>query len=175
MGRRSEKGKVIPMTKRKLRFNPVDALILAVIAAAVVLVVFLFGGGSDAEAVAEAQNTTAAIEYVIEIKEVDSSIRRSLAAGQPVEDAVTRRQIGELKAFSETPMEMAGFHFADDEEIYSEMDGMINVLLTVKAQAEESDAAFTVDGYEIRVGKQISVILPEFQGYGYCVSLTKLG
>jgi len=160
------------MIKRKFRFNPIDFLILVVIAAAVVILVSVFD--SNADPAADQTLKTANIEYVIEIKDVDDSIRRSLAAGQKVEDAVNRKDIGILKAFSETTTEAAGFDFENNREIYSDAEGRINLTLTVTAQAVETDSAFTVDGCEIRVGKQMSVILPEFQGYGYCISLNKL-
>ncbi len=161
------------MTKRKLRFTFVDVLILALLAAAATLLFLVFGGKSEADSTELPKNTMAKIEYVIEIKEVDANILRALTPGQEVEDAVTRRKIGVLKAYSESPTEKPGFDFENNEEVYSEADGLINLTLTVTADAVESDAAFTVDNFEIRVGKQISVILPEFQGAGYCISLTK--
>ncbi len=160
--------------KRKLRFTPVDLLILVVLAAAVALVAFLFGGKDETDVVPVVQNTPATIEYVIEIREVDANVHRAFAAGQVVEDAINRRSIGVLKAFYEAPTEKKGLDFESNEEVYTPVDGQVNLMLTVTAQAVESESAFTVDGYEIRVGKGISLILPEFQGYGYCISLTKL-
>ena len=47
----------------------------------------------------------------------------------------------------------------------------ITIRITVEAQAVETDRAFTVDGCEIRVGEQYSLMLPDFYAVGYCIEL----
>ena len=161
------------MTDRKIRFNLVDVLILLILAAAAALVAFVFMGKGGNESAATTQPAT--IEYVIEIKNLDSSLQDTMAVGQLVEDSVERKIIGELKAISKSDAKATYFNYTTGEEEYSVVDGKVTLTLTVRAQAAESDESFTVNGYEIRVGKQISVILPGFQGSGYCIGLTKLG
>lgn len=160
------------MTKRKLRFNFVDILIILILAAAVALVAVVFIGGFGKESASETRPAT--IEYVVEIKNLDSSLQDTFAVGQTVEDAVERKIIGELKAVSKTETQQVNFNYTTGEEEYSVVEGRIDLTLTIRAQAEESDVSFTVDGYEVRVGKHISIILPGFQCNGYCIGLTKL-
>ncbi len=161
------------MTKRKIRFNFVDLLILLILAAAVALVAFVFVGGFGKGAASETQ--TATIEYVVEIKDLDSSLQDTLAVGQLVEDAVERKILGELKAISKSEAKEINFNFTTGEEEYTAVEGKINLTLTIRAQAEETDVSFTVNDYEIRVGTHISMILPGFQCNGYCIGMTKLG
>lgn len=160
------------MTKRKIRFNFVDLLILLIFAAAAFLVASVFMGRDGSESVSETQPAT--IEYVVELKNLDSSLQDTIAVGQTVEDAIERKSIGELKAISRSDTQEIHFNYTTGEEEYSVVEGKVNLTLTIRAQAEESDVSFTVNGYEVRVGKQISIILPGFQGYGYCIGLTKL-
>lgn len=160
------------MTKRKIRFNFVDLLILLIIGAAVALLALVFVGGFGKSSASETQ--TATIEYVVEIKNLDSSLQDTLAVGQLVEDAVERKQLGELKAISKSDAMQINYNYTTGEEEYSVVEGKINLTLTIRAQAEESDISFSVDGYEIRVGTHISMTLPGFQCNGYCIGVTKL-
>ena len=161
------------MTKRKLRVNLIDILILLVLAGAVALVAYVFMGKEEDTPVARTGHTT--IEYVVELKGLDSELQDTFAVGQTVEDSVERKIIGELKAVSKSDALEINFNYTTGEEEYSAMEGKVNVTLTIRAQAVESDTAFTVNGYEVRVGKQISVYLPGFRGAGYCIGVTKLG
>lgn len=160
------------MTKRKLRVNLIDILILLILAAAVALVAVVFVGKRGEDPVAETNIAT--IEYVVELKELDSNLQDTFAVGQTVEDSIERKIIGQLKAISKSDALEINFNYTTGEEEYSVMEGKVNLTLTVRAQAVETDTAFTVNGYEIRVGKQVSVYLPGFQGAGYCIGLTKL-
>jgi hypothetical protein len=160
------------MTNRKLKFNFVDVLILLILAAAVALVAVVFVGGFGSDSASATQPAT--IEYVVEIKNLDSSLQETFAVGQLAEDAVERKIIGEVKAVSKTDSQKINFNYTTGEEEYSVVEGKIDLTLTIRAQAEESETSFTVNGYEVRVGKQISIILPGFQGSGYCIGLTKL-
>jgi len=160
------------MTKRKIRFNFVDLLILLLFAAAAALVAFVFMGRDGSESVSETHPAT--IEYVVELKNLDSSLQDTLAVGQTVEDAIERKTIGELRAISKSDAQVIHFNYTTGEEEYSVVEGKINLTLTIRATAEESDVSFTVNDYEVRVGKLISIILPGFQGHGYCIGLRKL-
>jgi len=160
------------MTKRRFRFNFVDFLILLILAAGCVLVASVFVGGFGKDSAGETGIAT--IEYVVEIKDLDSSLQDTLAVGQPVEDAVERKYLGELKAFSKSDAQRITFNYTTGEEEYSVVEGKINLTLTIRVQVEESETSFSVDDYEIRVGKQISLFLPGFQCNGYCISVTKL-
>ncbi len=157
---------------RKLRFNLIDLVILAVIVLAALLLLYVFvwsGRGETAEG-----DQYADIEYVIEIQNVNEAFASSIQAGQPVEDAVERKNMGEVKWVSTKPTQVINFNYTTGKEEYSEVEGKINLYVTISARAVETESSFTVNGYEVCVGKQMSAIFPNFQGYGYCIELTKL-
>lgn len=160
------------MTSRKIRFNFIDLLILAVLVAAVLLLLYVFVWSGRGTTTSETQ--TATIEYVVEIQKIDESLKNIVEKGQSVEDAVERKQIGVVREVSDKPTQEINFNYMTGREEYSEVQDKINFYLTVSADAVETESGFFVNGYEICVGKLVSVILPEFQGYGYCIELTRL-
>jgi len=158
------------MSKRKLRFNAIDALIILVIAAAVfvLLYVFVFSGRGTQTA---AEVTTTTIHYVVELQNMDEHLQDAVKKGQLVEDAVERKKIGTVSGIQAVPFEKITFDYVNGRETTSSVEGKVTLKITIEAQAVETDRAFTVDGCEIRVGQQYSLILPDLYGYGYCTEL----
>ncbi|MBR5312718.1 MAG: DUF4330 domain-containing protein [Clostridia bacterium] len=159
------------MSKRKLRFNGIDALIILVIAAAVfvLLYVFVFSGRGSQQTAAEVTYTT--IHYVVELQNIDEHLEDAVKKDQRVEDAVERKKIGTVSGVQAVPFEKVTFDYQNGRETFSSVDGKITLKITIEAQAVETDRAFTVDGCEIRVGQQYSLILPDLYGYGYCTEI----
>ena len=91
--------------------------------------------------------------------------------GQLVEDAVERKKIGTVSGIQAVPFEKITFDYVNGRETTSSVEGKVTLKITIEAQAVETDRAFTVDGCEIRVGQQYSLILPDLYGYGYCTEL----
>ncbi len=158
---------------RKIRFNFVDFLIFLIIAAAAALVVVVFAG-SFGKNTGEAKSQPAVIEYVVELKGIDNNAAMDWAVGTTVENSVTRESFGELRAISKSDSQQAGFDYTTGQETYSVMEGKSNYLLTIRAEAEETEDSFLVNDYEIRVGTQLSMHFPGFVCSGYCIGITKL-
>ena len=158
------------MSKRKLRFNAIDALIILVIAAVVFVLLYVFVfSGRGTQAAAEVATTT--ISYVIELQNIDEHLRDAVKSGQQVEDAVERKKIGEVSGTQPIPFHKVTFDYVNGQETTSAVEGKITLKITIRAQAVETDRAFTVDGCEIRVGQQYSLMFPDFYGYGYCTEI----
>ena len=158
------------MSKRKLRFNAIDALIILVIAAAVFALLYIFVfSGRGTQTAAEVNYTT--IRYVVELQNIDEHLEDAVKKGQPVQDAVERKKIGTVSGVQAVPFEKVTFDYQNGTETSSAVEGMITLKITIEAQAVETDRAFTVDGCEIRVGQQYSLILPDLYGYGYCTEI----
>jgi len=158
------------MSKRKLRFNAIDALIILVIAAAafVLLYVFVFSGRGTQSA---AEVTTTTIRYVVELQNMDEHLQDAVKKGQAAEDAVERKKIGTVSGIQAVPFEKITFDYVNGKETTSMVEGKVTLKITIEAQAVETDRAFTVDGCEIRVGQQYSLMLPDLYGYGYCTEI----
>lgn len=156
------------MSNRKLRFNMIDVLIiLLVIAAIAVLYIMVFSGRGNQTA--EIKYTT--IRYVVEVQDVAKNTDEMIKKGQLVEDAVERKKIGTVAGVQTSPFAKLTYDYEKDTQVSSVVEDRDTLKITIEAKAQETDRAFTVDGCEIRVGQQYSVMLPDFYGIGYCVEL----
>ncbi|MGN1345554.1 MAG: DUF4330 domain-containing protein [Eubacteriales bacterium] len=156
------------MSKRKLRFNAMDVLILLILAAVVFVLLYVFVF-SERGTQTEVNYTT--IRYVVEIQNIDEQLVDAVEKGQLVEDAVERKKIGVVSGIQSVPYEKVTFDYENGRETTARVDGKITLKITIEAQAVETDRAFTVDGCEIRVGQSYSLIFPGLYGYGYCTEL----
>ncbi|MBE6724112.1 MAG: DUF4330 domain-containing protein [Ruminococcaceae bacterium] len=161
------------MNKRKIRFNFIDLLILLVIAAVVFVLLYVFVL-SDRTTAADDQAKTK-IQYVIEILNVDERFSETIRKGQRVEDAIRRKSVGTVIGVEPKPFQTVTFDYNNREEVLASPEGRITLYVTVDAEVDETDGAFTADGVEIRVGQQYSLIFPDFYGVGYCTSLKTTG
>ncbi len=159
------------MSKRKLRFNAIDVLILLVIAAVlfVLLYVFVLSDNKSEQAEVEYQN----IQYVIELTNLDERFDGTVQRGQKVQDAIEKKNIGVVSGVQTVPYEKITFNYDEGKETVATMEGRVSMKITVDARAVENDRDFTVDGCVIKVGRQYSLILPEMYASGYCIEIVE--
>ena len=158
------------MSKRKIRFNIIDIIIILIILAAAVVLVNVFVG-NDKDIAAE--NSYKKIQYVIEIQDVEERFDNAISKGDPVQDAIERKNIGTVIGVQSSPYEIITFDYNEGVETVTTVEGRVVLNVTIEATAIATDKAFTVDGCEIRVGQQYSVMFPDFYGIGYCIKLTE--
>lgn len=158
------------MSKTKIRFNILDALILLAIIAAVsvLLYVFVFSGGS---AGSPAQTEAYALTYVVEVAEVDEAFRGKVSPGDAVIDSASKRHIGTVTAVEERPHMHMGVNQAEGALVLNPVDGQINIYITVKADAVLDGITYKIGGYEMYVGGLTHLAFDDFVCSGYCVSL----
>ena len=161
------------MQKRKVRFNFIDLLLLLAMAAAiyVLLYVFVLSGKQNRNAAETA--STASIRYVIEIQNIDKDLANAVKKGQPVQDAIKRKNLGTVVGVEDKPFEKIVYDYDHNREVLSPAEGRITLHVTVEAEVNETEDAYTADGVVIRVGEQYSVIFPGMYGVGFCTSLSK--
>lgn len=158
------------MNKRKIRFNAVDVLIILVIAAVIFLLLYVFVfGGKKSDPV---DSTIRNISYVVEINNLDSNMSDAVKTGQAVQDAVERKNIGSVSGVQCTPYRKITFDYENGKETVAEAENKVTLRITIDAEAIETDRAFKVDGCEIRVGEQYSLMFPDMYCVGYCIELS---
>lgn len=157
------------MNSKKIRFNLIDLLILLLVAAVVFVLLYVFVFSDRQNDTAQVQYST--IQYVIEVQDVEERFENAVARGQVVQDAIQRKTIGNVVGVQASPFIKKTFDYENGKETVSPVENRLSMKITVEAQAIESDRAFTVDGCEIRVGQQYSIMLPEFYGIGYCIEI----
>jgi len=157
------------MSGRKVRFNAVDAVILLILAAAVGVLLYIFVFSADKNQNTETNVHT--IQYVVEIQNIDDHYENAVEIGQPVQEAVKRKQIGTVVGVQTLPFEKVTFNYETGKTTVAAAEGMITMKITIEASVTETDRAFTVDGCEIRVGEQYSLMLPGMYGAGFCTDI----
>lgn len=154
------------MPKRKLRFNFIDLLLLLLAAAAIFILVVVFVRRPKSE-------TRVNIQYVVEIQNVDEAFTDLIKEGQPVQDAISRKNVGTVDGSQADVFQMLTFDYDKKEEVLSTVEGRRTLKVTIKAEAIKERDAFKVNDVVIRVGKQYSLIFPNMYGVGFCTSLTE--
>ena len=157
------------MNNRKLRFNAIDVIILLLIIAVVyvILNIFVF---SDSKNDTSAVNYKT-IQYVVEINNIDERFADSVKSGQTVQDAIEKKNIGTVVGVQSTQYKKNSFNYEELREVVSNVENKISMKITIEAEAVDTEYAYTVNGCEIRVGQQYSLILPDMYGVGYCIDL----
>lgn len=157
------------MSKRKLRVNAMDIVILAVILAAVALLLYVFVW-SDGQDTAETEYVD--LVYVLEVTNLDGQYQNAIQAGQPVLDAVKRGSMGMVQSTPlVVPMKKAEFDNESGQEVYNEVPGKYRMQITIEAKAAVSEREYTVGNQAIYVGEQLSLLFPGMKCDGYCVDL----
>ena len=157
------------MNKRKIRINGMDIVILAVIAAALALLLYIFVWSAGPE---KAETEYVALVYVLEVTGLEGQFQNLVQAGQPVQDAVKRGNMGTVVSTPQiTPMKKAEFDNDTGQEVYNEVPGRYRMLVTIEASAAVTEQAYTVGGQEVYVGALMSLVFPGLKCDGYCVDL----
>ncbi len=157
------------MTKRKLKFNAIDALIILLIAAVVFVLLYIFVLSENKDDSTAVNYKT--IQYVVEVSNIEERFAESVKEGQAVQDAVKRKNIGTVVGVQPAEYRKSGFDYENNVQTTSLVENKISVKITIEAQAVDTERAFTVDGCEIRVGERYSLILPDMYAVGYCIDL----
>ncbi len=159
------------MTGRKVRFNAADAIILLLLAGAAAVLLYIFVFSKDSAQTPDADTRT--IQYVVEVVNIDDGYADAVKEGQPVQEAVKRKQIGRVVGVQTYPYEKNTFSYDTGKTTVSRAEGMITMKITIEAEVTETDRAFTAGGCEIRVGEQYSLMLPGMYGVGFCTDIIK--
>lgn len=134
------------------RLNALDflliILIVGAIAAAIVIVVrsnpnIISGGDKD-------------IEYVIESGDLPSQLTGCIMVGDVIYDADSNQVIGTVVAVNETPHKLIGYTPVTGTPVYTEVEGRIDISITVKATVWADGSSYKIDNYRIAVGKDVS-------------------
>lgn len=153
---------------KKIRFNIIDILLLAVFVLAVGILIYILAvGGRDSSAAAEPVE----IIYEVELKNVREVFRGAIKVGDTVVDSVKRYTIGEVIDVRYEEAVYTGVDKTTGQLVNSPYPGRTNIIMTVQAMADTASGHYSVDGYQLMVGKGIYFRTPDFTGSGYLISL----
>ena len=159
------------MSEKKFRFNIIDAVIVLVLVAAVAVLGYVFILSDDTEVKGE----THTVEYVIEVTSLNSMFTDAVSEG----DRVTLEKDRELDlGVVSVPPEVrdsikTGFDAEKEEEVYSKAEGLIDMLITFRAPAVETEWGYCIaDEVYITVNNSNEFIIGDLRCVGVCTELT---
>lgn len=164
----------MPNTQKKHKFNAVDAAIIIVIVAIIGTAIFFFAWGNDDKIMSAPQ--TFDIEYVIEFRNIRDEFTDNFKIGDKVSDAAALSHIGEIVAVEVTDATYNGTNLETGELVISDYPDYSIVSVTVSAEAStDSLGRFIVgEGYDIAIGKPISIRTPNYTGTAYCTQIRQI-
>lgn len=154
-------------------FNLVDAVLLAVAAITVALAVLFLDPFSLGIFQAEEESVT--LSYTVCISGVDAVYLNKISEGDTVLDAVTRASLGNVSAaITEQSHQVLRY----DERLGGVMQTVpetYDVWVTVTAEgAFEKGIGYKVAGKRIAVGREYTLLFPNFAGKGYCTAIREI-
>ena len=155
------------MSKRKFRFNIIDALIILLVLAAVGVIGYVVASEKQAP---EEVKQDKKIQYVIQITELKDEFTGNIKPGETLYE-----KLGVVTACNSEKTYYTGTDSKKGVQVISEIDGRSNMFVTLEADASFKDNIYTVNGVSILVGTSIRFITPGLTSGAVVVSLETVG
>lgn len=147
------------MTKKKFRFNAVDAFIILVVIAALAVFAYVFVGGKDSDVVGG--NEKVRLQYVIQTVDIKERYVDAIAVGDELYEADTDSFLGTVTDVSAAPAYFTGTNAKTGAQVISEVEGRKSLYITLDSEAEVKDGTNYVDVIPILVGGTCRFITPK--------------
>jgi len=96
-----------------------------------------------------------------------------LKQGDKIKDSVAYADIGEIISVSTSAAKMLTSDKNGNTK-YAEYPNHSTITITVRTAATVENGCYTVNGYNIIVGKNIGFRAPNFTGNGYCLTIVEI-
>ena len=147
--------------KFRLKLNLFDGIVLLL--AAVVAAFLLWRTLRPAVPVQSDPAVTSTVRYTVRFQQWAPGTSGIIEAGDHIADNVKNYEVGQVVSAEAIPTRSQTLDTQNRRYVWTEIDGLEDVLVTIEAPCVVTDAAITVGGgYEIRVGTT-----GYFRGEGY--------
>ena len=161
-----------PKTGRKQtkkRFNIADIVILLIIIAIIALFAYVIVS-SYGQDLFEPKYS---VEYTVKLTEVRKDFADNLGQGDMMVETTTLSEIGKVVKVDTTPCiftatDSTGKTVTSDNPLYMDM------VITVSAEATLPDGIYTVNGFRLTAGKNVTFRVPDFTGSGVCTGIKEV-
>lgn len=119
----------------------------------------------------EAENVP--LIYRIRLHMIRDDVALHIKQGDSIIEAVGKYNIGQISDVRYERCTAEFFSHHENKTVISEYEGYCDIILTVSAYASKSERGYSVNGYSLRLEKDIALRLPDFYGVGKCVSVTR--
>ena len=159
------------MSKTKVRFNIMDALILLTVLAvvSVLLYVFVFSETDDG---LTGDTDAYTLTYVVEVTKLRAEFADLVSPGTAVIESAKKMPLGTVTAVEVLPYQHMAENPTDGSLALTSMDDTCNLYITIEADATLNGISYSISGYDICVGTHLYLAFADLVCEGYCISLT---
>lgn len=158
--------------ERKSGFNFLDVLIIACVLSVVALLFFVY---SPSE-ILSGNSREASIIYTIRISGVPAEYAAAISEGDEVTDPdgyVLGKVASEVEVEPHTIYQYRETYDGSGGIVSIEHPDLVDLIITVYAEADHNSDGYTVDGKRIAVEAEYDLVLPGFESKGTCISLSE--
>ena len=112
------------------------------------------------------------LTYKIKLHMIRDDIAPHIRRGDSIIEAVGKYNIGVITDIRYEKCTAEVFSHKENKNVLSEYEGFCDITLTVSASGSRGERGYSVNGYSLRLGKELCLRLPDFYGVGKCVSIT---
>lgn len=147
-------------------FNVLDILIIIVIVA-------LVGGGwfAYSKYTDNQQKNKHAVEYQVELKDVDQSFVDAITQGDLLRESVKGNNLGVMASKNVVAAANINTDFLNGKYVAVTVPDKLDVILNISAVAEISEKSINVGGLEIKIGQKIFVRGKGYAKEGYLLNI----
>lgn len=158
--------------KKKISFNLIDVILVVIALAAIAVLVFLF---NNKEIVKPNGKENVKIEYTVTLSPVREEYINLVKIGDKVINTAVMENCGEVVSVSNSDYYYVGTNSETGESVSTPYPGMKTIVIKIRATATKTAYGYSVNGFDIIIGEDVSIRVPDFTGTGKCTSVTEIG
>lgn len=154
--------------KNNLSFNIIDVALIIIALSAISAIVFFLSNnritkGSSSEKVS--------IEYTLQFKEIREEYKNLIEIGDTITESTKMAKIGEVINVIYTEALYSGIN-SDGETVTTPYTGRITVTVKVKTTAVKTKSGYVINGYDLFIGNDMNVRMPNYTGDAKCIAIS---
>lgn len=153
------------MSEKKAKFTAIDAIIILVILAVIVVgaikILPSFTSGSEKEKV----------DFTVMIQNKDEDFANAITVGDDVTISLTEKDGGVVKNVESKPAVTMVYNSIDGTYSNEVIEGKYDVYVTIEADTDVSDLAIKAGGTAVKVGAEIPVRGKGYASTGYVIGI----
>ncbi len=158
--------------KKKISFNLIDVALIAIALVAILILVFVF---NNKDIVKPSGEENVKIEYTVTLSPVREEYINLVKIGDRVVNTAIMDNCGDVVGISNSDYYYIGIDSDTGESVSTLYPGMKTMVIKIRANATKTAYGYSIHGFDIVIGENVSIRVPDFTGAGVCTSVVELG
>ena len=146
------------MSKKKVRLNVVDAIIIVLVLALIAAAVYVLFGNKLLAGSSEKEKKK--ISFVLQVSELRDIYLTNLSKDEDAYEADSGKYLGKIVSVSSEVATRMGTDRGSGAQVISEIEGTSNLFVTIENEAEYYEGRYLVEGIPIVVGSVVTLVTP---------------